>query len=106
MKRLDLMHNQPKGRTKEKKGIPHKKRRIQKMEVMAATFVAEVSVPNFYGRIPNSVLLNISAHGTEKMFLKNIMVKLHDNAYQMLEYFTSTQSKRTNSNGVIRNTGK
>ena len=43
---------------------------------------------NFYGRIPTPVLMNITCHGTEQVFLKYIGKTNYDNAYQMLEYFS------------------
>ncbi|MGB5821448.1 MAG: phage integrase SAM-like domain-containing protein [Saonia sp.] len=48
---------------------------------------------NFYGKIPTPVLINITGHGTEKMFLKYIGKTTYDNAYQMVEYFTKLQTK-------------
>ena len=48
---------------------------------------------NFYGRIPTPVLMNITAHGTEKMFLSYIGKTTYDNAYQMLEYFSKLAPK-------------
>jgi hypothetical protein len=41
---------------------------------------------NFYGKIPTSVLMNITGHGTESI-LNYIGKTTYDNAYQMLEYF-------------------
>jgi len=48
---------------------------------------------NFYGRIPTPVLMNITAHGTERMFLNYIGKTTYDNAYQMLDYFSKLQPK-------------
>ena len=42
---------------------------------------------NFYGKIPTPVLINITGHATEKMFLKYIGKTSYDNALQMLDYF-------------------
>lgn len=62
---------------------------------------------NFYGRIPTPVLMNITAHGTEKMFLSYIGKTTYDNAYQMLEYFSklAPKVKKTPQLEVIHNTG-
>jgi integrase len=62
---------------------------------------------NFYGRIPTPVLMNITAHGTEKMFLSYIGKTTYDNAYQMLEYFSklAPKVKTPPAMEVIRNTG-
>jgi integrase len=61
---------------------------------------------NFYGRIPTPVLMNITAHGTEKVFLAYIGKTTYDNAYQMLEYFSKLAPKpKTAQLEVIHNTG-
>jgi integrase len=49
---------------------------------------------NYYGRIPTPVLMNITAHGTEKMFLTYIGKTTYDNAYQMLDYFSKLAPKK------------
>jgi integrase len=43
---------------------------------------------NFYGKIPTPILMNITAHGSERMFMLYIGKTSYDNAYQMLEYFS------------------
>lgn len=61
---------------------------------------------NFYGRIPTPVLMNITAHGTERVFLKYIGKTTYDNAYQMLEYFSKLAPKdKTPQLEIIHNTG-
>ena len=101
--------NEPtKGRIKEKKGTPHKKDVFKKWEVISSHVCRRSFCTNFYGRIPTPVLMNISAHGTEKMFLKYIGKTTYDNAYQMLEYFSklAPKVKEQPQMEVIRNTGK
>ena len=46
---------------------------------------------NLYGKIPTPILINITGHGTEKMFLKYIGRTSYDNAHQMMEYFSKLQ---------------
>jgi integrase len=59
----------------------------------------------FYGRIPTPVLMNITAHGTEKVFLHYIGKTTYDNAYQMIDYFSKLAPKgKTPIMDVIRNT--
>lgn len=48
---------------------------------------------NLYGKIPTPILINITGHGTEKMFLKYIGRTSYDNAHQMMEYFGKLQAK-------------
>ena len=101
--------NEPtKGRIKEKKGTPHKKDVYKKWEVISSHVCRRSFCTNFYGRIPTPVLMNVSAHGTEKMFLKYIGKTTYDNAYQMLEYFSklAPKVKEQPQMEVIRNTGK
>jgi hypothetical protein len=50
--------------------------------------------------------MNITAHGTEKVFLAYIGKTTYDNAYQMLEYFSKLATKpKTAQLEVIHNTG-
>lgn len=59
---------------------------------------------NFYGRIPTPVLMNITAHGTEKMFLSYIGKTTYDNAFQMVEYFSKLKPKeKTTQLEIVRN---
>ena len=99
--------NEPtKGRIKEKKGTPHKKDVYKKWEVISSHVCRRSFCTNFYGRIPTPVLMNISAHGTEKMFLKYIGKTTYDNAFQMVEYFSKLAPReKTPQLEVIHNTG-
>lgn len=59
---------------------------------------------NFYGLIPTPVLMNITAHGTEQVFLKYIGKTTYDNAFQMVEYFNKLKPKNKEPEfEVIRN---
>jgi integrase len=60
----------------------------KKWQVISSHVCRRSFATNFYGRIPTSVLMNITAHGTESVFLKYIGKTTYDNAYQMLEYFS------------------
>jgi integrase len=51
---------------------------------------------NFYGRIPTPILMNITAHSTEEMFLAYIGKTTYDNAYQMLQYFSKLTPRNKN----------
>lgn len=96
-----------KGRKNLKQGKPHKKDVFKKWEVISSHVCRRSFCTNFYGRIPTPVLMNISAHGTEKMFLKYIGKTTYDNAYQMLEYFSklAPKVKEQPQMEVIHNTG-
>jgi hypothetical protein len=50
--------------------------------------------------------MNITAHGSERMFLSYIGKTTYDNAYQMLEYFSKLAPReKTHQMEVIHNTG-
>ena len=82
-----------KGRKKLKQGEPTVKDVYPKWEMVSSHICRRSFATNFYGRIPTPVLMNITAHGTERMFLLYIGKTTYDNAYQMLEYFSKLTPK-------------
>jgi integrase len=77
-----------------------------KYELVTSHICRRSFATNFYGRIPTPVLMNITAHGTERMFLSYIGKTTYDNAYQMLEYFSKLAPReKTPQMEVIHNTG-
>ena len=82
-----------KGRKKLKQGEPTVKDVYPKWEIISSHVCRRSFATNFYGRIPTPVLMNITAHGTERMFLSYIGKTSYDNAYQMLEYFSKLPPK-------------
>jgi integrase len=97
-----------KGRKKVKQGQPSVKDVYPKYKVISSHVCRRSFASNFYGRIPTPVLMNITAHGTERMFLNYIGKTTYDNAYQMLEYFSKLvpKVKTPPAMEVLRNTGK
>ena len=80
---------------------------FQKWEVISSHVCRRSFASNFYGRIPTPVLMNITAHGTERMFLIYIGKTSYDNAYQMLDYFSKlTPKPKTPVLDIVRNTGE
>ena len=59
----------------------------EKWQVISSHVCRRSFATNFYGRIPTSILMNITAHGTETVFLSYIGKTTYDNAFQMFEYF-------------------
>ena len=59
----------------------------EKWQVISSHVCRRSFATNFYGRIPTSILMNITAHGTETVFLNYIGKTTYDNAFQMFEYF-------------------
>lgn len=64
----------------------------EKWQVVSSHICRRSFATNFYGRIPTPILMNITAHGTERMFLSYIGKTTYDNAHQMLEYFSKLSS--------------
>jgi integrase len=64
----------------------------KKWQVISSHVCRRSFATNFYGKIPTSILMNITAHSTEKMFLSYIGKTTYDNAYQMLEYFSKIKT--------------
>lgn len=77
----------------------------QKYELITSHVCRRSFATNFYGRIPTPILMNITAHGTERMFLNYIGKTTYDNAYQMLEYFSKLAPReKTPVMEVVKNT--
>ncbi|SNR71985.1 phage integrase SAM-like domain-containing protein [Flavobacterium sp. ov086] len=65
----------------------------KKWQVVSSHVCRRSFATNFYGKIPTPVLMNITGHSTESMFLSYIGKTTYDNAYQMLEYFNKLDVK-------------
>jgi integrase len=83
-----------KGLKKETSKNPNIKGTFPKYKLITSHVCRRSFATNFYGRIPTPILMNITAHGTEKVFLNYIGKTTYDNAYQMLEYFDKLAPKR------------
>ena len=83
------------GRKKESNNAPTVKKEFKKHELISSHICRRSFATCFYGRIPTPILMNITAHSTEKVFLKYIGKTTYDNAYQMLEYFSKLAPKQT-----------
>lgn len=83
-----------KGRKKLKANSPTIKGTFPKHEVVSSHICRRSFASNFYGReIPTQVLMGITGHSTERMFLAYIGKTTYDNAFQMLEYFSKLTPK-------------
>ena len=92
------------GRKKPKANSPTVKDIYPKHEVITSHVCRRSFATNFYGRIPTPILMNITAHGTERMFLNYIGKTTYDNAYQMLEYFSKLAPRdKTVANDEVEN---
>lgn len=67
----------------------------KKWQVISSHVCRRSFATNFYGKIPTPVLMNITGHGTESVFLNYIGKTTYDNAYQMLEYFGKLSPKES-----------
>ncbi|MBC7747340.1 MAG: phage integrase SAM-like domain-containing protein [Methylotenera sp.] len=95
-----------KGRKKIEKGKPTVKDVYPKHEVVSSHICRRSFATNFYGHIPTPVLMGITGHGTERMFLSYIGKTSYDNAHQMIEWFSKLKPKKETPPvmEVIRNT--
>lgn len=59
-----------------------------KWEMMASHVCRRSFATNYYGKIPTPILMSITGHSTEEMFLRYIGKTAYDNAMQMLGYFS------------------
>lgn len=67
---------------------PMELKTLEKFNFITSHVCRRSFATNFYGRIPTPILMNITAHGTEKVFLNYIGKTTYDNAFQMVEYFS------------------
>lgn len=94
------------GRKKEKSSQPNTIGTFPKYEMVTSHVCRRSFATNYYGRIPTPVLMNITAHGTEKVFLNYIGKTTYDNAFQMVEYFSKlTPKEKTPQLEVVHSTG-
>jgi integrase len=59
-----------------------------KYELVSSHICRRSFASNFYGEIPTPLLINITAHGTEKQFLEYIGKSANDYAIQLAEYWS------------------
>lgn len=81
------------GKKRIKANSPTVKNSYSKYELITSHVCRRSFATNFYGRIPTPILMNITAHGTERVFLAYIGKTTYDNAYQMLDYFSKLPQK-------------
>ena len=77
-----------KGRKKLKFNTPTVKGVYPKYEVVSSHICRRSFATNFYGLIPTPILMGITGHGSERMFLSYIGKTTYDNAHQMIGYFS------------------
>ena len=66
----------------------------EKWQIVSSHVCRRSFATNFYSKIPTNILMNITGHSSEQMFLKYIGKTTYDNAYQMLEYFSRLAPKK------------
>ena len=64
-----------------------------KHEIVSSHICRRSFASNFYSKIPTPILMNITAHSREEMFLNYIGKTTYENAHQMLEYFAKLVPK-------------
>jgi integrase len=76
-----------KGRVKIEANSATKIIKAPKHKLISSHVCRRSFATNYYGKIPTPILINITGHATEKMFLNYIGKSSYDNALQMLDYF-------------------
>ncbi|MBF6653970.1 hypothetical protein C3B47_14015 [Flavobacterium columnare] len=61
--------------------------KYKKWQVISSHVCRRSFATNFYGKIPTPVLMNITAHSSESVFMRYIGKTTYDNAYQFMDYF-------------------
>ncbi len=59
----------------------------EKWQVVSSHICRRSFATNFYSKIPTSVLMKVTGHSTEEVFMKYIGRTSYDNAHHMFEYF-------------------
>ena len=72
---------------------PMELKTLEKFNFITSHVCRRSFATNFYGRIPTPILMNITAHGSERVFLAYIGKTTYDNAFQMVEYFSKLKPK-------------
>ncbi|MCW3160836.1 site-specific integrase [Chryseobacterium oryctis] len=82
---------------KARKRIGHrvKNLNIEKWEALTSHIGRRSFATNFYGKIPTSLLINATGHGTEKMFLNYINPIDKDQILGLGRYFEQTYNPKT-----------
>ncbi|WP_420398680.1 phage integrase SAM-like domain-containing protein [Flagellimonas sp.] len=73
----------------ERKILPSVKGSYPKYQLIGSHVCRRSFATNFYGKIPTSILIGITGHSTETMFLNYIGKRPRDKAKLMMEYFNS-----------------
>lgn len=59
----------------------------KKWQVISSHVCRRSFATNFYGEIPTPILMNITAHSSESVFMRYIGKTTYENAYQFMDYF-------------------
>ncbi len=82
---------------------PMELKTLEKFNFITSHVCRRSFATNFYGRIPTPILMNITAHGSERVFLAYIGKTTYDNAFQMVEYFSKLKPReKTHQLEVVR----
>ena len=81
--------------TEIKKGVWRKeKKTVEKWKLVSSHICRRSFATNHYGNLPTPVIMAITGHKTEKMFLKYIGKTAKDNAEALNTYWQTQQSKK------------
>lgn len=66
---------------------------LEKFNFITSHICRRSFATNFYGLIPTPILMNITGHSSERVFLAYIGKTTYDNAFQMVEYFNKLKPR-------------
>lgn len=81
------------GNVKKTGRNPVVKEKLEKYNFISSHICRRSFATNFYGKFPTSVLMRVTGHKTEKMFLIYIGKTSYDNAFQMHEAYLKLYSQ-------------
>ena len=75
------------GKKRAKKGTPSKSGDFPKWELVSSHVCRRTFASRFYGKIPTPLLMSVTAHSSEKIFLTYIGKTGYDNALEFMNHF-------------------
>ncbi len=83
-----------KGKLRDKKTRLNEVGVFPKYKLIGSHVCRRSFATNYYGQIPTPVLIGITGHSTERMFLKYIGKTAYDNAKQMFDYVSKLKPRK------------
>jgi integrase len=95
--KLAELNKPTKGRLYNKKTKRREIGEYEKWRLIGTHVCRRSFASNYYNKIPTGLLMQITGHSTEKMFLKYIGKENIDHAQQIADYFTKISIKNNST---------